>query len=79
MSIRQNNDIEKSIVIYRFFRGMLKVCEDDSLSTTLQLKSILPQESFEKLEKFIKFSVMKQANDLYYNCKFNEFINQNFN
>ena len=80
MSTKQNNkDIENSIITYRFFKEILKVSEDKSLQATLQLESILQGQALDKFEKFVKFNVMKQANDFYYDCMFNEFRNKNFN
>lgn len=79
MSTEHNKQAENSIITYRFFREILKVSEDKSLQATLQLESILPKEILGKFEKFVKFNVMKQANDFYYDCMFNEFRNKDFN
>jgi len=80
MSTKQNNkDIETSIITYRFFKEILNVSEYRALQATLQLESILEGQALEKFEKFVKFNVMKQANDFYYDCLFNEFRNKNFN
>lgn len=79
MSIKHNNkNIETSIITYRFFKEILKISEDKSLQATLQLESILQGQALDKFEKFVKFNVMKQANDFYYDCMFNEFRNKNF-
>lgn len=76
MSTKQNNkSIETSIITYRLFKEILKISEDKSLQATLQLESILQGQALDKFEKFVKFSVMKQANDFYYDCMFNEFRN----
>ncbi len=79
MSIKQNKYVEERIITYKFFREILKVSEDKALQATLQLESILKGQALEKFEKFIKFSVMKQTNDFYYDCLFNEFRNSQFN
>ncbi len=80
MSTKQNNkDIENSIITYRFFKEILKISEDKSLQATLQLESVLGSQVLDKFDKFVKFNVMKQANDFYYYCMFNEFRNKNFN
>jgi hypothetical protein len=78
-TIQNNKDIENSIITYRFFKEILKISEDKSLQATLQLESILQGQALDKFEKFVKFNVMKQANDFYYDCRFNEFRNRNFN
>ncbi len=78
MSTKQNK-IDSSIITYRFFREILNVSEDKSLQSTLQIESILSEKSLDKFEKFIRFNVMKRANDFYYDCLFDEFRNHNFN
>ena len=79
MSIKQNKrDVEQSVITYRFFKEILKISEDKSLQATLQLESVLGGQALDKFEKFVKFNVMKQANDFYYDCMFNEFRNKNF-
>ena len=62
----QNKNINNSIILYKFLKDILNISEDKSLQATLQLESILSTKSLERFEKFIKFSVMKQANDFYY-------------
>ncbi|MDD3766504.1 MAG: hypothetical protein PHF89_04860 [Eubacteriales bacterium] len=78
MSNSENKNTDKSIITYKFFKDILRINADKAFWTTIQLESILPDKSFEKFEKFIKFSVMKQANDYYYDCLFNEFRHKYF-
>lgn len=76
--MQNNKNIDNSIITYRFFKEILRISEDKSLQATLQLESILQGQALDKFEKFVKFNVMKQVNDFYYDCKFNEFQNKNF-